>query len=135
MPCCPGGGRCSATLRPSTSLWAGIERWQAQGSRLGKTYFVGLAGHAQAVGGDLVAAAVTLDGALGLVDSMDEHFWEPELLRLRAEVLRAGGGDPSQVDELLERARQCAVSQRAVALAVHVEASRSRPGPEFVQRA
>ena len=116
-------------------LWAGIERWQAQGSRLGETYFVGLAGHAQAVGGDLAAAGVTLDGALRLVDSMDEHFWEPELLRLRAEVLRADGGDPSRVDDLLERARQCAVPQGARALELRIEASRSRPRSEFVRRA
>lgn len=116
------------------ALWAGIDGWQAQGSRLGKTYFVGLAGHVQAVSGDLDAAAATLDDALELVESMDEHFWQPELHRLRAEVLRGCGGDPAQVGALLERARERAVAQGASALVERIDVSIARPRPEFVRR-
>lgn len=115
-------------------VWSGIERWQAQGSTLGKTYFLGLAAHMQAMGGDLDEAAVTLDGALELVEELGERFWEAELLRLRAEVVRGTGGTQVRVNELLERARHLAMAQGAVALVERVDASRDRTESEFVER-
>jgi class 3 adenylate cyclase len=113
-------------------VWAGIDRWQATGSRLGKTYFLGLAAHIQALGGDLAGAASTLDQALELVDALGEHFWEAELLRLRAEVARSAGDAGEGVVSRLVRARSRATSQRAQALADRVDESLNRRTSEFV---
>ena len=114
--------------------WNGIEQWQAQGSALGKTYFLGLAAHMEALAGDIDAAAATLDGALELVDDLGEHFWQAELLRLRAEVARSAGDPDTRVAELLTRARDRAQAQGALALVDRIDVSRDRSEPEFVRR-
>ncbi len=109
---------------------AGLDAWMAQGSGLGVTYFLGLIASVEIEVGDLTGADSTLAQALHFVDTLDEHFWEAELLRLRAEVARSNGAPESDVEAALDRAAQVAHGQRADALAERIEASRS----EHVER-
>lgn len=104
---------------------AGLAAWMAQGSKLGVTYFLGLIASVEMDVGDVVAADATLGEALHLVDELDEHFWEAELLRLRASVDRARGAADTDVDATLDRAARVARSQGADALVERIDATRS----------
>jgi ATP/maltotriose-dependent transcriptional regulator MalT len=69
----------------------GIEQWQAQGSRLGISYFHALVADAEVHLGDLDAARATLEHSIDLAEEMGEYFWMPEMLRLGAVVEQAAG--------------------------------------------
>jgi hypothetical protein len=102
----------------------GIEQWQAQGSRLGISYFHALVADTELHLGDLEAAGSTLEQCIQLADEMGEHFWMPEMLRLSAVVQRGAG--VSSGDDLLERAAALAASQHALALVERIEQTQAQ---------
>lgn len=116
-----GAGQQGDPAAPD-DMRAGIERWQAQGSRLGVTYFHALVADGEVRIGDLDAAGSTLDRAIALAEEMDEGFWLPEMLRMRADVDRRAGRDTA--DELLHRALDLAQAQGSVGLLRRIEESR-----------
>ena len=98
------------------AMRAGIDEWQAQGSALGKSYFLGLVGEGEAMVGLWQDSATTLDGAIELAERVGEGFWLPELVRLRAEAAQGLGEAPAAVAALLDRAEHIATGQGAQSL-------------------
>ncbi len=113
-------GRTGAAAEMRT----GLDAWTAEGSSLGETYFLGLIASVELDAGDTDAARATIDGALAVVEALDEHFWEPELLRLRATIEQAQGFDAALIEATLERAQQIAHGQRALGLLDRIDATR-----------
>jgi class 3 adenylate cyclase/tetratricopeptide (TPR) repeat protein len=109
------------------AMRAGIEAWEAQGSRLGKTYFLGLVGEGELLIGDLTSAERTLDTAIALAATLDERFWLPELLRSRAIVHARVGRPHETVLAALDEARRAATAQGAMALVERIDTSRQGP--------
>ena len=107
-----------------TEMRDGIRKWEAQGSRLGKTYFLGLVGQGEALMGDAETADRTLDDALELTVTMGERFWLPELLRTKAEVSATLGQSSAIVHALLDDAHRLATAQGAVALLSRIDSTR-----------
>ncbi len=59
----------------------------AGGPGLVRTFHLALLAEAQRSAGQPREALASIDRALSLVELMDERFWEPELYRLRGELL------------------------------------------------
>jgi class 3 adenylate cyclase/tetratricopeptide (TPR) repeat protein len=118
-----GAGRRGDPGAPAV-MRDGIEQWQAQGSRLGISYFHALVADTELHLGDLEAAGSTLEQCIQLADEMGEHFWMPEMLRLSAVVQRGAG--VSSGDDLLERAAALAASQHAFALVERIEQTQAQ---------
>ncbi|MBP8144932.1 AAA family ATPase [Pseudorhodoferax sp.] len=95
---------------------AGIARWTATGSRLGKSYFLGLLAQTLQRGNQSARALAVLDQADAFVRQSGESFWAAELLRLRAQCLTASGADEAAA-ACLDHAERLARSQGAEALA------------------
>jgi hypothetical protein len=106
------------------AMRAAIDQWQAQGSRLGKTYFLGLVGQGEAAVGALEQADNTLTEASELVEEVDEHFWMPEIMRTQAEVWRRLSRPEAEVQELFANAEALARSQGAGSLVDRIQRSR-----------
>ncbi|MFN7694707.1 MAG: AAA family ATPase [Burkholderiales bacterium] len=104
---------------------AGIQRWTATGSRLGKSYFLALQAQALLRSQMAVAAGQVLDEAQAFVEATGERFWEAELLRLRSQWMAAQGHSDDAVRACLARALAVARSQSAVALIKRCERSAS----------
>jgi len=96
--------------------------WESQGSRLGKTYFLGLVADGEMHVGAYDDADRTLDEAITLTTAMGERFWLPELLRCKAEVATRLHRPASDAQALLVEARTIAASQGAVALLARIDA-------------
>ena len=60
----PHAQRQRLTAQTLERMRDGIRKWEAQGSRLGKTYFLGLVGQGEALMGEPETADRTLDDAL-----------------------------------------------------------------------
>ncbi len=72
-------------------LIEGLDRYQATGAELAAPQYLGFMASAQLKLGDLDQAAASLDQALAAVEKSAEHFHEPELWRLRAQLADAHG--------------------------------------------
>lgn len=119
-----GAGR-RGDLGAPADMRLGIEQWQAQGSRLGISYFHALVADTEAHLGDLDAARATLDRSIDLAEKMGEYFWMPEMLRLGAVVERTAGR--TGADDLLDRATALAESQHSVSMLQRIERTRAQP--------
>lgn len=104
------------------AMRAGIMAWESQGSRLGKTYFLGLVADGEMHVGAYDDADRTLDEAITLTTAMGERFWLPELLRCKAEVATRLHRPAGDAQALLVEARTIAASQGAVALLARIDA-------------
>ena len=96
---------------------AGIEQWQATGAKFLVPYQLGLLCDAQAAVGRQESALGTVEEALEVVRRTGERWWEPELLRLKGELL--GGMALRARGARRVRGRRTAVARlrKAVALA------------------
>jgi hypothetical protein len=103
----------------------GISTWEAQGSRLGKTYFLGLVGDGELSIGDAASAERTFDDAIALTAALDERFWLPELLRGKATAVAMLGRPREEVRLALDESQRIATSQGAAALLARIANSRA----------
>jgi predicted ATPase len=98
-------------------IQAGIEQWQATGAKFMVPYQLGLLGDAQAAVGRQEAALGSVEEALAVVRKTGERWWEPEILRLKGELL--GGMALRARGARRVRGRRAALAslRKAVALA------------------
>jgi len=82
-------------------LSVGIADWKDTRSRLGLSYFLYLQADLQVANGEHNKALQTLDEAKCFCDETQEHFWLPELLRLRGEILLAKSPENAMESEAL----------------------------------
>lgn len=96
-----GAGQLSAGIPQMTR---GLEGWKSTGARVGFTFFPVTLAEMCLRAGRLESAEQLLAEAAPMIAQNAEHFYEPELLRLRAELSRkqAPGAD-GQALQLLER--------------------------------
>ncbi len=81
---------------------------KAIGAHLGMTYYRSLAVENAIDGGRLDDAEAILAPALQQAAEAGERYWEPQLLRLKAGIARARGGDDEAVAALLAQAAKAA---------------------------
>lgn len=103
--------------------WAG---YQATGADVGGTYFRALLAQAYAAAGRTEDALRVLQEALLVARCNEEHFWEPELYRIRAELLLRTGAShvapsergelPGSTEDSLLKARDLARQYRSKSL-------------------
>jgi DNA-binding winged helix-turn-helix (wHTH) protein len=77
----------SGEERGVDEIQAGIEQWQATGAKFMVPYQLGLLGDAQAAVGRQEAALGSVEDALAVARKTGERWWEPEILRLKGELL------------------------------------------------
>jgi TOMM system kinase/cyclase fusion protein len=74
----------------------GLEDWRTTGARVGFTFFPVTLAEMCLYAGHYTESERLLEDAAPMIGANDEHFYEPELLRLKGElclVLRGGGDD------------------------------------------
>jgi len=82
----------------------GLEGWKSTGARVGFTFFPVTLAEMNVRAGRLEDAEQLLAEAAPMIEKNAEHFYEPELLRLRAELLRRQG--PSAREASLQQVEQ-----------------------------
>ena len=104
----------------------GLKRWQATGSELGKSYFLGLLAERHLKTGEFDEGLLVLEDAFHFVAQSGERFWETELHRVKGELLARLGRPEAEVADCFERALELAVAQGALALQRRALASQSQ---------
>ena len=117
------GGRHEAGV---TELRLGLEHWHAVGSELGNSYFLSLLASVLADAGESADAREALAAAEEVAARKREGFWEPELRRLRGELLLRDGAPAAEARAHFHAARELARARGAVALAGRAEQSLNR---------
>jgi len=79
-----------------------LEGYRAAGARLSLTYMLAQRAELHLAAGELEDARHRLDQATDLAETTAERYWQPELHRLRAELLRAEG----KAEEAAEASRR-----------------------------
>jgi class 3 adenylate cyclase/predicted ATPase len=100
----------------------GLEEWRSVGSELGTTYFLSLIAETTARQGRVEEALLLLADADALVTRTGEEWWQPELYRLRGELLYASG-DFEQGSVMLKAAVREARRRATVPLLQRAELS------------
>jgi predicted ATPase len=85
--------RQGAWAEAAAEIAAGLADQQSSGARLALVHDLVLLAEARAAAGDLEAALALLDDALGHADRSGERWYDAELHRSRAAVLRRLGRD------------------------------------------
>lgn len=115
-------------------LRRGLEDWEATGSRLGRTYFLGLLSEAYQRRGSTQAALDTLAGAKAFALNNYERWWQPELHRLEGELQCAAGRSP-EGEACFRQALDLARRQGARSLELRAASSLARLWQRQGQRA
>ena len=77
----------------------GLDGWKSTGARVGFTFFPVTLAEIYLHTGQYAEAARLLDEAAPMIANNDEHFFEPELLRLKGELALALGQDDASAAE------------------------------------
>jgi class 3 adenylate cyclase/predicted ATPase len=101
----------------------GLAHWRAVGSELGQPYFLTLLASALADAGDLAAARDALAAGEEVAARNGEGWWDPELHRLRGELLLLDGGQATEAESHFRAAVTIARERGAEALARRAERS------------
>jgi predicted ATPase len=91
----------------------GIEAWRTTGATIFVPYFLGLLGTTHGLEGRAAEGLRFLAEALDAVNATGEHWFEPELHRLKGELLRLAGSDRGTTEASLLRAITIAREQNA----------------------
>jgi DNA-binding SARP family transcriptional activator len=99
-----------------SQLRGAIESFQQTGARLRVPYYLALLAEAHLRAGEADAGLAVLEEASACARDTNERWWDPELHRLRAELLLRGGADVVEAEAALGRALEIARGQRARSL-------------------
>jgi predicted ATPase len=110
-------GICAAALDASSrrldDVKAALDEYQRAGYQLGITAQIVLLCPVLLLRNENEAALEVIDHGLSIVKHNGERFFEAELYRLKAGVLRARGAPDAEVEALLDRALRTARDQQA----------------------
>ena len=118
-------GAAGDAAKGAAVIRAGLADWQATGSRLGITYFLFLLADILGRAGDVDDALDILREATMVAVERSEAFWQPELHRLRAELLAKQGDVRGAEDELIQ-AVNVAARHGSLALVARANETRDR---------
>jgi class 3 adenylate cyclase/tetratricopeptide (TPR) repeat protein len=102
-------------------LRKGLAVYHTTGQRVSYRLYLCWLAQAYAAAGAIGEAAATVDEALGM--PTDERLFEPELYRLRAELLARRNGEPARVEASFREATELARLQAARSLELRTAAS------------
>lgn len=108
------------------SLQVAIEEFKATGARLRLPYYLALLADTYGKAGRPKQGLLTIDDALAYSRESNEHWWDAELHRIRAELLLTAGLDWQEVDAALSRAVDIARGQQSRSLELRVLLTRCR---------
>ncbi len=103
-----------------------IEEFKTPGARLRLPYYLGLLAAVHAHAGSVEEGLAVVEEALGESRAHDERWWDAELHRLRAELMRARGEDARDVEAALGCALEIARAQQARSLELRAAMSLGR---------
>ncbi len=103
----------------------GLERWQATGARLAKSYYLGLLAEAHATAGQVDTGLAVLAEAMAYVEANHEGWWMAELHRVKGELLLQQDSLDAAEAEYAE-AVAIAAAQRAKSLELRAVARLAR---------
>jgi predicted ATPase len=106
-------------------LCRSLDAYRAIGADSGMPQYLAMLAETQVRAGDARAAIDAIDEALALMERTEERWWEPDLLRLRGELLRATSRDGEGADAYFARAVAIARERGATALVQRATASRA----------
>ena len=110
-------GICAATLDASgrrlDDVKAALDEYQRAGYQLGITAQIVLLCPVLLLRNENEAALEVIDHGLSIVNRNGERFFEAELYRLKARVLRARGAPDAEAEALLDQALRTARDQQA----------------------
>jgi predicted ATPase len=111
----------------TAAISEGLAAYQATGAGLLRPMFLGLLADVYGLGGEATEGLRVLADASAVMDTTGERWWEPELHRLRGELLLGSAGE-NQVDAeaCFHQALQVAQRQQAKALELRTAMSLSR---------
>jgi predicted ATPase len=81
----------------------GMEAWRATGAEVDRPYFLSLLAEASAAGGDLDEGLAMLAEALDLAHRYRDVYWEPEIHRLKGQLLLQRSGEATAEAEVCYR--------------------------------
>jgi len=93
-----------------------IAAFTATGARLRLPYFLALLAQVYGKAGRADDGLAALDEALAAARAHNERWWDPELHRLRGELLRAQGAEAREAEAAILRALEIARAQQARSL-------------------
>ncbi len=96
------------------------------GALISSTRSLCLLAEASLRAGQIDAGLAAADEALDHAEKHRERFWEPEIHRLRGELLRQDGADPPAVEACFQRALEIARGQQAKSLELRAAMSLAR---------
>jgi len=93
----------------------GLTAWRATGAEIGRPYFLAVLAEAQGAMGQLEAGLTVLTEALTLMATTGERMWEPELYRLKGELilLQQSSDNHPEAETCFQHAINIAQSQQA----------------------
>ena len=97
-------------------LRGAIESLKETGAQLRLSYYLALLADAHLRAGEADAGLAVVEEALSQGRETNERWWDSELHRLRAELLRCGGAEAAEAEAALRRALEIARGQRAKSL-------------------
>ena len=107
------------TAEGVTGLQEGIEGFQRTGAELNMPYYMALLADAYRMAGELELGLATVKGAFRYADTNGDRCWEPEILRLRGELLAAGDlVDAESAEQSFRDAVTTASRQNSLSLGV-----------------
>ncbi|MES2948041.1 MAG: AAA family ATPase [Pseudomonadota bacterium] len=117
--------------RGRTLMDAGYEQWTSTGTVITRTFYLALRAPTSAVQGRMVEALQLINEACRIVTEHGERYYEPEVLRIKAELLLQqspvdGPDNGILVDALFAQAKTSAAELGLPSLALRVATSMAR---------
>jgi class 3 adenylate cyclase/predicted ATPase len=108
-------------------LTQGLRAYRATGAELARPYYLALLAEAHSIIGQSEAGLAVLTEALTLVDKTEERWYEPELHRLKGELLLQQNSDnQAEAENCFQQAISIAHSQQAKSLELRATTSLAR---------
>jgi predicted ATPase len=108
-------------------LAQGLTAWRATGAEVSRPYFLALLAEAHGIMGDPEPGLKVLKEALALVDTTGERWYEPELYRLKGELLLQQSSDyQAEAENCFHHALDIARHQQAKSLELRAAMSLAR---------
>jgi predicted ATPase len=105
----------------------GLRAWRATGAEIGRSYFLALLAEAYGTMGQPEAGLTVLTEALTHVDKTGERWYEPELYRLKGELLLQQNSDnQTEAESCFHHALEIARTQQAKSFELRTATSLAR---------
>jgi len=116
----------SATVEALDAIRQGLAAFRETGGLVARSYHLAVLAEACLWAGQTPDGLAAIDAALEHVEKHREHFFEPDIHRLRGELLRKDGADPAVAEACFQRALEISRAQHAKSLELRAAMSLAR---------